>query len=678
MVLAEYFFLVLLVLVGYATFRARDRYFNNSRDSYGKLTAGILAWSIMLLLRVLGRNEFLVQSVGLDLAEYRYFVEAFFLVAGGFLLSFGASEWITHLTASDQRAGRYRKHMDLLSAATNAAAKTTNPEQLLDELRPLIMHFLGASSVNCYRFDPASDHFAAIDSHSLPLGDNSPLQHLCHVAARAGRSSIVPSESVRGQLPSLLVPIGPPLSAVILVNWEPGAHIDTDLLQTLDLLAKHLAGAGDTAFGIAGSQDQSASLLERLRDELAVADRIQDSIQLIDNALQQIMSYDILRIAVFDDRGQNVTQYSLGQGRNLLTERNHSISTHKTQLGTLFESPEVVCNSALSDSPFEDDRWLVSCGMRSALSIPILADGRVVAVVTLSAYEKNLDRAIGEKIAPALSAALVSLVKCDNYSHQLVIYNRQILDLTSTLKKLVSTSDMQQFLNELAETVVKKLPATYCRFWRYDSDKETLEFVADAFSRDVSRHVTETRSLPLAKARWHKLAIQAGRLMLINQREERMQMDDQELVQSLVVGLQSALLVPMLVGNEAIGIMAVAEMRNWDRRAFSLSDSLFARGIANMAAQAMMSAATVERVGRLTRQVDRLEKGRLFGEVFKDLPKRLATPLTSIMARTQQLIDSAKQPDDQTVKNLAIIKMQTEKMMNDVRKLQEARREQAF
>ena len=228
---------------------------------------------------------------------------------------------------------------------------------------------------------------------------------------------------------------------------------------------------------------------------------------------------------------------------------------------------------------------------------------------------------------------------------------------------------------ELAETVVRKLPATYCRFWRYDSAKESLEFVAEAQARDVSSHVTEVHSLPLSQARWHKLAIQAGRMMLINQREERMQMDDQELIQSLVVGLQSALLVPMMVGHEPIGIMAVAELRNWERRSFSLSDSVFVRGIANVASQAMMSLATANRVGQLGRHVERLEHKTLLGEVFSDLPKRFATPLTSIMARTQQLIDQSDSPNEQTTKNLAIIKMQTERMMKEVRTLQDVRSE---
>jgi signal transduction histidine kinase len=63
------------------------------------------------------------------------------------------------------------------------------------------------------------------------------------------------------------------------------------------------------------------------------------------------------------------------------------------------------------------------------------------------------------------------------------------------------------------------------------------------------------------------------------------------------------------------------------------------------------------------------------GEVFSDLPKRFATPLTSILARTQQLIDNSNDRDEQTTKHLAIIKMQTERMMKDVRTLQDVRSE---
>ena len=67
-------------------------------------------------------------------------------------------------------------------------------------------------------------------------------------------------------------------------------------------------------------------------------------------------------------------------------------------------------------------------------------------------------------------------------------------------------------------------------------------------------------------------------MMLINQREERMQMDEQEMVESMTTGMQSALIVPLMAGSEPIGAMALAEMRNWDRRNFSLPETLFCQG----------------------------------------------------------------------------------------------------
>jgi transcriptional regulator with GAF, ATPase, and Fis domain len=491
---------------------------------------------------------------------------------------------------------------------------------------------------------------------------------------------LVSHETGEDRKPTVVLPlqtaIAQPLAMVI--SWEPGTRVDAGFLQWLDLLTSQFGKATPVGEFATTGKEEAILVLRRLRDDLATSDRIQDAMHLIDSALRQVVAYDILRIAVYDSRGSNVTQYCLGQGKNLLTERNRSISTQKTNLGALFQSPQVTCSSALAQSDLEDDRWLSSLGAQHALTIPVLSGEKAVAAVTLAAETTGFNKSLGEKIALALSAALLPLVRSDSFSHQLVAYNRQILDLTGTLKKLLSSDDTTAFLSELAETVVKKLPATYCRFWRYNSDQETLEFVADSQSRDVSDHVTDTRILSLSRARWHKLTIQAGRMMLINQREERMQMDDQELVQSLVVGMQSALLAPMMAGNRAIGIMAVAEMRNWDRRSFSLTDSLFARGIANIAAQALLSAASAQRVEQLSRHVDRLEQVKQSEEVFSDLPKRLATPLTSIMARTQQLMDRTEEPDEQTAKNLSIIKMQTEKIMNDVRTLQEVRRERVI
>jgi hypothetical protein len=97
-----------------------------------------------------------------------------------------------------------------------------------------------------------------------------------------------------------------------------------------------------------------------------------------------------------------------------------------------------------------------------------------IAALTMAAEKQCPDKEFGEKIAAMLSAALVPSVRSDIFSHQLVAYNRQILDLTGSLKKLLTSEDAQGFMVGLAETVVKKLPATYCRFWRYDSNRESL------------------------------------------------------------------------------------------------------------------------------------------------------------------------------------------------------------
>jgi transcriptional regulator with GAF, ATPase, and Fis domain len=677
MILAEYLFLVLLVLVAYSTYRAKERYFYRSKDSYDKLMIGQGLWGGLLLVRVLGESGSLQQLPVLSDPGYRYLAEALLLVFGGLFMIIGATEWINRMTSADLKATHYQKRLDFLSAVANLSRAKQETRPFLDKLRGLILHFTQAVSVNYYREDRSVGSSIPAESNTIPLTDHAPLQHWCQSVRRSQRLSLIPFEASEDKKPTVVLPLQDKTaeSLVMVINWEQGAHIDTDLLQLLDLLAVQLGGERSSAATGNAQIDETAVVLDKLRNDLAAVDRIQDAIHLVDEALHRITEYEILRIAVYDSRGYNVTQYCLGQGKSLLTERNRSISTHKTQLGALFLSPQVTYSDALEQSELEDDRWLISCGARHALTIPIMLGDKPIAALTMAAEKQCPDKEFGEKVAALLSTALVPSVRSDTFAHQLVAYNRQILDLTGSLKKLVTSEDAEAFMVGLAETVVKKLPATYCRFWRYDPAKESLEFVSEAQARDVSNLVTEVRSLPLSRARWHKLAIQAGRMMLINQREERMQMDDQELLQSLVVGLQSALLVPLMAGQEPLGIMAVAELRNWERRSFSLSDSVFVRGIANIASQALMSLATANRVGQLGRHVERLERSKLLGEVFSDLPKRFATPLTSIMARTQQLIDKSDNPDEQTAKNLAIIKMQTERMMKEVRTLQDTRSE---
>jgi transcriptional regulator with GAF, ATPase, and Fis domain len=409
--------------------------------------------------------------------------------------------------------------------------------------------------------------------------------------------------------------------------------------------------------------------------EMVTAERLSDQIYMIDRALRDRIGYDILRIALYDARGWNVTQYCVGQGKNLLTERDKSISTHETMLERIFREPQVIHEKRLPDSELADDRWLAACGASSAVTIPLLVGERTVAAVTFAAAENDLVVATSAAFVIALRGTLAPMIQAETLQADLIAYNRRILDITSAIKQLVSSDDNNKALAAIVETVVKKLPTTYGRLWRYDEDAQTLEFVSDAKIRELGDGVSAVSTLYLADAPAHRKALHTSRMVLVNQSDESTVMHEQETRLALLPGLQSALLIPLLAENKPVGLLAIAEMRSWERRSFSLPETLFARGMANLAALTLDLLKRNDNLQLLSGRVHRMREKQTVDRIFTSLPQRLATPLTSIMARSEQLLVGSVNLDPETTKNLRSIRCHTEVILDEIRNLQEAREE---
>lgn len=666
--MSQYLYLVLLVMTSYGLSRSRERLFGDSPETYNKLMAGLFSWGLLLLLTSIAKSDIINSIPVLSDAQYRYPLEALLLVAGGTFIVSAIFTWLPRLIAARETTSALQARSDYTSEMTRILKANSRN---IHQLRHAVARLLKFSSVDMIRVSkPASE--------SEPTSGTNLENRLCQFYDVLAEGNYVFLSEGLGhhKTPVALLPIRVDEDGIdaILGLW-PNAEIVTDsLLDNLQLTADVLMIGGFEAGMEKMASDPYKTLFDSLRVDLVDADRISDSIRHIYDKLREQIDFSILRIAVFDPRGYNVTQHCIGVGKNLFTDRDRSISTQKTRLGALFSEPQLAFCDDLQGSAYEDDNWLASCGARCAVTIPMISNNTVIAAVTLASPTNSLPREFGERIAPALTEAMLPLVKQDLMAQQLVAYNRQILNLTGALKTVVSGGDTKIMLHELLELLVKKVPTTYCRMWRYRSETESLEFVADSRSRDIGEQAPAQSSIALDRVHWHKQAVITGRVMVINQRETRTQMDEDEELLSLIAGTRSALIIPLISGSRTIGVISLAELRCWERNNFSLSETLFSRALANIIAQVLANHINSEETDTLRRQISIMQQRNIAGELFAELPMRLSTPLTSIMARTDQLISSVAVKDEAASVHLLAIKRQTEKIVSEVRNIQDARR----
>ncbi len=669
----EYLLLIALVVSTFGFSRMRKSYFAELSETYHKLMAGQLLWLTALLVNVLHAAQFTAFAQSSIPTIVVITIQSICLAGGGLLFASGIYDWLTAIAKARDSEARLRLQLEFMSALAALQRTTSTPAAQIENFSPVLSKYLECREplwLNLSFEGVVSDvRGGVLDTETLSRRVAPYREILAH------GNFVYLSDGI-GEIhsPIVLLPVGSSTSGrtVALLEWPQEELIGDQTMSFLHAAVQVLAVA-ETRQPSALSVDAQAALLE-LRRELCDGDQLEDRLLYIYDTLRRVVPFDLLRIALFDPRGYQVTQHCIGRGRNLISERNKKIASESSDLGRLFTEPALIFTENLAASPLPDNHWLHTCGVNCALTLPVLHNNQVIAAITLASAEPTLNRRLGEQIADEIVTAIAPLVRVDILNHQLVTLNRQLLDLTGALRVAAQNEQPETLLQELLTMLVRKLPATFCRLWRYDTKNESLSLLSEAASHDVSAQTAALATVSLDAVRWHHAAVQQGRLVVVNQREEHMRMDDEEVSLTTIAGVQSALIIPVIANARVLGILTVAELRSWERSHFSLSETLFARGLAGVISHILSRSSDSRRVETLRRQIDQYERKQLVGDIFSDLPTRLATPLTSILARTDHLIGTIAARDENASTNLVAIKRQTEKIVKEIRAIQEVRR----
>jgi transcriptional regulator with GAF, ATPase, and Fis domain len=667
--------LLLLQLLVLFTYRMKERYFQSQRYAYVKLMSGYALWLLLFLVRAAGSAE-ITFAGGVVGGVAQTVVEALLLVGGVILAGSAILDWLPKLAAADLEVSALRNDLSLLKSIARAKTELGDSERFYTEVTRLLSFALGTRQVCFYRFRGQHDELTRLDNPQVTIGPSSAVHSLCSQARNLGRPLVARDGLDHDLRPAAALPVSSVADdTILMLIWNRGDILADEIESLLELVASQLTPSESSQTEHAQRTKKMADTFVALREQISGEERLVEAIHNIDSSLRSLFDYEILRVAVFDSRGANVTQYALGRGKNLLTERDKSISTGASRLGDVFARNETVIVHNLADSDFEDDRWLSRCGAQAAVTVPLAAGSRVVAAVTFGSATQDLSLVQTEQFGRELRDTLLPLIQYEVLNQQLVGFNRRILDMTSALKQLVTSQNRSKGLESLIGTVVSKFPATMGLIWSYDAatEKLTLQALSQAHDMDLdARPGSQVNSRDLF---WHRQAIMTGRLIVVNQENDDIRMDETEEELGLLPAVQSALLVPLFSGQQPIGVMSIAEMRNPARRSFSLSETLFARGMASIAALTLQKSDVAAVVDRPSPTLEFTKPGLDDHDLLAALPQRLATPLTSIMARTEQLLKSVPEGESNTRENLEKINLQARRMVEEVRSVQEARYE---
>jgi len=253
-----------------------------------------------------------------------------------------------------------------------------------------------------------------------------------------------------------------------------------------------------------------------------------------------------------------------------------------------------------------------------------------------------------EAAVPLLS----HLVTEEVYRYKIGVNERRVDLINSFLADCGRVSSLQDLFEQAAALLSRELRTSMVRISTYEYDGAFLKSRALASMRPIEGLTPVDGHMILSLMPYHTLVRETGRLMMINQEQTDKKITEAEARQVCRPDLQSALLVPVTVGQETLVVISLAELRRWSRYQYNQSDVMFASLVASGLSLAIQLA-----LGKKMKAPSRLEEDSIRPATLPDpvLKGRIKSSLSSILGSVEMIKSHNPNTDASLDRYLSII-----------------------
>ncbi len=169
--------------------------------------------------------------------------------------------------------------------------------------------------------------------------------------------------------------------------------------------------------------------------------------------------------------------------------------------------------------------------------------------------------------------------------------------LLSASVAVSSELHVDSILQILCEKIASSKKVTYCRISLWDRAREALIVKAESTTRDmIDWKCGVGESLPLENAVYHREVMDSKTPKVLKQSEDVINdVTEAEWEWALTPDTKSALLLPLIIKGELLGVVTLGEMRHWKRSPFSSKKIEFYQILMSQAAVAIENAKLYEK-----------------------------------------------------------------------------------
>ncbi len=643
------FVLILLAMLrfGKATFRS-EKY------AYKNIIIGLSFLTGFSLIQLGGHQGVFAGMPLLEDTAGRKVAEAVLIAAGLIFLLSGVSAWLPGMIKRRDEEKLLNKRYFCLKMISQSLDRGKTLDEVYGYIADNLTSYLGFERCATYKYSARARrlHAAGGDGSAAPVAvDEGLLDKL--QARRPVRDTGGAFGNETTGTSDMILPIGhgDHLYGAIFLRSGDAVAIDddmTDFLTTLgDLIGRHTHARVE---GMRKEFYQSQyKIYERVNEACSQASSMSDLMPSLYQLIKDSIGAEFMSVATLDSSGENMIRYTLGSTGRMLLEKGVSRRTHGTDVYAVHERRESIYEPVVrnNDRSGERDGLFLSCGMRSKMVCPVTARQKVVAALTVGHSQPGHFTHFHLKRVEGLADLLAGVVQRDQLSRSVETKEDLLLRLQLIQNQLVTEDSLDSFFDQACDILTQRLKCTMARVSLLDRNQMTLMSHACRTIRPIVDDLREKESMPLTLLPWHRMAVDAKKLMLINQDDPESQMPPQESSSALIPEIKSAMLVPIQVDDSVRGLVSIGEARNWNRRSFGATDLTFARDIAAKCSLALRFKKMEYDIEQGRDQVTRLMSGvdRPWGQIRM----KIKSPLTSIIGAVELL--QAKGPrDDLSVK----------------------------
>ncbi|MCI0531356.1 MAG: GAF domain-containing protein, partial [candidate division Zixibacteria bacterium] len=284
-----------------------------------------------------------------------------------------------------------------------------------------------------------------------------------------------------------------------------------------------------------------------------------------------MLNFEILSLAVINESGQNMERFTVNSERAVLLEKGVALDDKTSFIGRVCESQQLLIKSDLDEyQTGAEDSIFGRLNCRSVLGLPLRTESRTWGVLLLGHSQPGAFDSVSQMTLRTVqyylsfNLALRAAVGQGRSNEKLLTLLERLSDHEHDLPVL------QQKLEIITETLSRSLPVTSCRVSILGSDRDRLNTISEYNLRTTKNGWAKFS--PLADLPWHRMVMDSKKTMLVNQDDPESTMPTSEVNAAFHRPVNSALLVPLVVGKDSIGMLTLAEERTWARRPFSHSE----------------------------------------------------------------------------------------------------------